>query len=157
VLRAVVATAAVNLVLNIVSAWLAVRGQDGVRVWGAPIAETSVFWNLVGTLFLLPLITCALVTTAVRHDIRSGSLKSLSALRASHPLLSALPTGRLRRGLALGAIAVAAVTPLLIAIIALADATELTQAEFLDVQAAFAVVLGALLTPVIALYAMIDP
>ena len=157
VLRAVLATAVFNLVVNAATGWLAVLGQDGVQLWGAPLAETTVFWNLVGTLFLLPLITCALVTTAVRHEVRAGSLKSLSRLRSSHPLLSALPAGRLRRGLALGAIAVAAAAPLLLVAVALWNGIELTTAEFLDVQVLFAVALGTLVTPLIALYAMTDP
>ena len=51
-------------------------------MWGAPLVEPSVFWDLIGTLFLLPLITGALTTAAIRRDIRRGVAASGSA-RAS--------------------------------------------------------------------------
>jgi hypothetical protein len=157
VLKALLATAAINVAVNAAIAWLSVRGQDGVPLWGAPLVETSTFWNLVGTLFLLPLITCVLTTTAVRRDLRLGSLVSLSGLRPAHPWLAALPPARLRRGLACGALAVIALAPPLTLALVLSGFPELTRGQFIACQAAFAVLLGALVTPPIALCAMADP
>jgi hypothetical protein len=156
-LKALLATAAINVAVNAAIAWLSVRGQDGVPLWGAPLVETSTFWNMVGTLFLLPLITCVLTTTAVRSDLRQGSLVSLAGLRPAHPWLAALPASRLRRGLACGALAVATLAPPLTLALVLADFPELTTDQFIACQVAFAVVLGALVTPPIALCAMADP
>jgi glutathione S-transferase-like protein len=155
--KAVIATAAFNLMLNGAIAWLGVQGQEEVHFWGTPLVETSIFWNVLGTLFLLPLITCGLVMTAVRRDVALGSLTSLSGLRAPYPSLSALPSGRLQRGLTLGVMAVIGLAPPLIIGLVVSGLSELTQEQFVVYQAAFAVTLGAVVTPIIALYAMADP
>lgn len=157
VLKALVATAAINVVVNAALAWLGVSGQESVPFWGLPLAETSVFWNLVGTLFLLPAITCVLTTAAVRRDVRLGSLASLDSLRYIHRRLSALPPGAARRGLVLGGLAVVALAPPLLLALAVAGFPEPTRGEFVAWQTAFAVLLGALVTPVIAFFAMTDP
>ncbi len=156
VLRALFATAAFNLVVTGAIAWLSVRGQETVPLWGVPLVETSTFWNVVGTLFLLPFITCALTTLAIRRDVRLGSLASVSHLRASYRWLAVLPSAHLHRGLVMGAIAVTTLAPLLILTLVVVDFPELTRDQFVAWQTAFAVALGALVTPVIALYAMAD-
>lgn len=155
VVNALLVTAAINVVVNAAIAWLSVRGQDGVSLWGVPLVETSTFWNVIGTLFLLPLITCLLTTAAVRRDVRLGSLAALSGLRSGR--LPAMPAGRLRRGVAFGILAVAALAPPLTLVLVASGFPELSRGQFIACQAAFAVALGALVTPIIALYAMADP
>ncbi|HEX6687844.1 MAG TPA: hypothetical protein VF085_04175 [Solirubrobacterales bacterium] len=157
VLRALLAAAAINVVINAAMAWLSVHGQDGVPLWGAPMAETTIIWNVVSTLFLLPLITCVLVTRVVRQEVRQGSLTSLSRLRSAHGWLAALPSTPWRRGVAFGAIAVVVLAPPLTLALAASGFPELTGGQFIACQAAFTAVLGAIVTPVIALYAMVDP
>jgi hypothetical protein len=155
--KALLATAAINVGVNATIAWLSVRGQETVQLWGVPLMETSIFWNVVGTLFLLPAITCVLTTTAVRRDVRLGSLASLDWLRSAHRWLGALPAARLSRGIVFGAVAVVALAPPLTLVLAASGSPELTRGEFVAWQTAFAVALGAVVTPVIALYAMADP
>lgn len=157
VVKALLATAAINVGVNATIAWLSVRGQEVVPLWGVPLAETSIFWNVVGTLFLLPLITCVLTTTAVRRDVRLGSLTSLDRLRSEHRWLTALPSARLPRGVVFGAVAVVALAPPLTLALVVSGFAELTRGQFVAWQTTFAVALGAALTPVIALYAMADP
>lgn len=157
ILRALLATAASNVVINAVIAWLSVRGQVTVPLWGVPLVETSIFWNVVGTLFLLPLITCLLVTNVLWRDVRLGSLTSVSHLRSAYHWLAVLPPDRLRRGVAFGAIAVATLAPILTVAPVVLGFPELTRGQFVVCQAAFAVAIGAVVTPVIALYAMADP
>ncbi len=157
VTRAFLFTAAINALVNAAIAWLSVRGQETVPLWGVPIAETSTFWNVIGTLFLLPLITCLLTTAAVRRDVELGSLDSLSRLRPAHRWLAALPPSSLRRGAAFGGLAVAFLGPPLILALLVSSFPELTGGQFVVCQTAFAVCLGALVTPAIALYAMADP
>ncbi len=155
--RALLATAAINALVNAAIAWLGVRGQETVQLWGVPLAETSIFWNVAGTLFLLPLITCLLTTAAVRRDVKLGSLDSVSRLRPVHPWLAALPRSSLRRGAVFGGVAVAVLGPPLILVLLVSSFPELTAGQFITCQTAFAVCLGALVTPAIALYAMADP
>jgi hypothetical protein len=157
VFKAVIGTAAINLLLNGVVDWLGVRGLDDVSVWGGPADETSFFWSMILTFFLLPLITCLLVTTTIRRDVRLGSLEPLGKLREAHRWLSALPATRLRRGIAFGAIAlVLFVPPLALALLA-AGVTELTREQYVAWHVTLAVALGAVVTPAIALCAMAEP
>jgi hypothetical protein len=155
--RALVATVAINTVVNATIAWLSVAGQDSIPMWGAPLVETSIFWNVIGTLFLLPLITCVLTTMAIRADIRSGSLSSLSELRATHGWLAALPVSRWRRGAAIGVLAVSTLAPPLLLVLVGAGPGDLDQGQFVLCQTVFAVLLGIVVTPPIALCAMADP
>jgi hypothetical protein len=157
ILRALLATAVSNVVVNAVISWISVRGELTVSLWGLPVVETSIFWNVVGTLFLLPLITCLLVTNAIWREVRLGSLTSVSHLRAVHHWLAVLPPDRLLRSVAFGAIAVATLAPIVTLALIVSGAPELTKEQFVVCQTAFAVVIGAIVTPVIALYAMADP
>jgi hypothetical protein len=150
-------TAVINVIVNAAIAWLSVAGQDSVSMWGAPLVETSIFWNVVGTLSLLPLITCVLTTTAIRADIRSGSLPPLTELRSAHSWLASLPFPRWRRGVVVGALAVVMLAPPLVLVLVAADLGDLSEGQFVLCQAGFAVLLGVLVTPPIALCAMADP
>ena len=92
-------------------------------MWGAPLVGPSVFWTVIGTLFLLPLFTCVLATGAVRRDIRRGSLERLEP-DSSHRWLSELPASRWRRGAEIGGLAVVLGAPpvlLLLAILGFPD------------------------------------
>lgn len=155
--RALAATVVINVVVNAAIAWLSVAGQGSVSMWGAPLVETSIFWNVVGTLFLLPLITCVLTTTAIRADIRSGSLPPLTELRSAHRWLASLPFPRWRRGAVVGALAVVMLAPPLILVLVAADFGDLDAGQFVLCQTVFAVLLGVVVTPPIALCAMADP
>jgi hypothetical protein len=155
--KALLATAAINTVVNAAIASLSVAGQGSVSMWGAPLVETSIFWNLIGTLFLLPLITCVLTTTAIRADIRRGSLASLRDLRATHRRLAALPPARWSRGAAIGALAVVTLAPPLVLALVVTNPGDLDRAQFVLYQTVFAVLLGAVVTPPIAVLAMADP
>lgn len=155
--RALAATAAINVVVNAAIAWLSVAGQGSVPMWGAPLVETSIFWDVVGTLFLLPLITCVLTTTAIRADIRSGSLPPLTELRSAHRWLASLPLPRWRRGAVVGALAVIALAPPLVLVLVASGLSDLDEGQFVLCQTGFAVLLGVMVTPPIALCAMADP
>jgi len=157
IVNALLVTAAINVVVNAAIAWLGVKGQEDVTMWGTPLTETSVFWNVVGTLFLLPLVTCVLTTTAIRRDVRRGALESLGRLRSSHRWLAALPLPRWRRAALLGTLIAAALAPPIILVLVVSDFSHLTRDQFVICQTAFAVLLGVLVTPPIAVFAMADP
>jgi hypothetical protein len=156
VVNALFATALINVIVNAAIAWLGTRGQDTISMWGVPLAETSLVWNVIGTLFLLPLITCVLTTTAIRRDVRRNALVpldwSLFARRRS-----ALPFPRWRRGVVLGALATVFLAPPIVLVLVALGSPELSMGQFLISQTVFAVVLGILVTPPIALCAMADP
>lgn len=155
--RALLTAGAFNLVVTAGIAWLSVSSQRAVPLWGIPLMETTTFWNVVGTLFLLPLITCMLTAIAIRRDVRLGSLTSVSHLRSPYRWLGVLPPARFKRGATLGAVVAALLAPPMIFILIASDFPELTPEQFVVFQTAFAVALGALITPVVALYEMADP
>ena len=156
VLNALLATAVINLAVNTGIAWLSVKGQAGVPLWARPLSKTSTIGDTLGTLFLLPLITCMLCTTAVWRELRTGALIPLPGAPPYDRWLADLPAGRLRRGIAFGAIVFLALAPPVTAALAVIDFGTLTEGQFVAFKTAFAIGLGAIVTPVIALCAMTD-
>lgn len=149
-------TALINVVVNVAIDLLSLGDRDSVPMWGAPLVGPSVLWTVIGTLFLLPLITCALATGAVRRDLRRGSLERLEP-DATHRWISGLPAGRWRRGAEIGAFAVVVLAPPTLLVLAILGFPDLDRTQYVVWQTVFAVLLGAAATPVIALAAMADP
>ena len=81
----------------------------------------------------------------------------LSRLRATHPWLAALPSARWRRGAAIGALAVVALAPPLVLALVAVGPGDLDERQFVLCQTVFAVLLGIVVTPPIAVLAMADP
>jgi hypothetical protein len=156
VVNALFVTAAINVLVNGAIDLLTVANRDAVPMWGLPLVEPSVFWTLIGTLFLLPLFTSALSTAAIRRDIGRGSMARLDHLASTHPGIARLPAGRWRRGAAVGGIAVAVLAPPLVVLLALLGSPDLSAGQFVAYQVIFAVLLGVLVTPPIALAAMAE-
>jgi hypothetical protein len=155
--NAVGVTACVNLVLNAGIALVSVIAADSVPVWSAPlVGGPSVVADTVGTLFTLPLITCLICTTSVWLELRSGRLAPLTGPGAVRSLLDRLPARRLRRGLAFGAGTTLVLGAPTIGVVMALPLDELSAPAFVVFKVAFAVGLGALVTPVIALRAMAD-
>lgn len=155
--HALLVTALMNLVLNAGITWLMVRGQSRVPLWTLPLpGKTNIITDTVGTFFVLPLITCLLVTTAIWHEVRVGRLPPLSGAPTPQSLLARLPTGRLRRGAALGGLCALVLSPLSALVLAGVDPGGLSTPGFVLYKAVLGVVLGAIVTPVIALCAMAD-
>jgi hypothetical protein len=153
-INAIGVTAGINLVVNTGVAWLSLLGAKRVPLWSVPLLEgPSTLTDTIGTLFVLPLITCLLCTTAVWQELRTGRLTPLTR---SPSLLDRLPHHRLRRGLAFGAGSTILLAPPVTAAIVMLDIGDLSGRAFMVYKAAFAVALGALVTPLIALRAMAD-
>jgi hypothetical protein len=155
--NAIGVTACVNLVLNAGIALVSVIGADTVPVWSAPLlGGPSIVADTIGTLFTLPLVTCLLCTTSVWWELRSGRLTPITAPGAVRSLLGRVPARRLRRGLAFGTGTALVLGPPTIGLILALPLDELSPAAFVVYKVAFAIGLGALVTPLIALRAMAD-
>ena len=151
VVNALIVSAFVNLGINGVLAWLSVRGHHAVPIWGLPgLGKTNVVTDSVGTLFLLPFFTCAMCTTAVWREVRAERLPRLEALVVP----PSLAHGRLRRGAVLGVATAAVVSPVIVTVLALSRLGTVSAPQFVLYKAVFAVVLGAAVTPIIAVLAM---
>src|SRR4051794_8143672 len=101
VVNAVLITAVVNAGLNALFAWLGMRGRHDVAPWAWGPASTGT--DTLGTLFVLPFVTCLVTTTAVRWERRSGSLARVRGLPSALPWLAALPAPLLARAACCGA------------------------------------------------------
>ncbi len=149
IVNAILVTALINAIVNLLIAYGAVGDRDSVPMWGVPLVEPSIFWDLVGTLFILPLITSGLITASIRRDIRRGTLSPLKQGAGG-------ATGW-RRGAELGVVAVFSVTPPLLLIFAVLGFPEMSDSTFVAWHTALAVVLGIVVTPLLAVLAMAEP
>ena len=153
VINALLITAVVNLAINGLLAWFSVRTQHGVPVWALPRpGKTNVLTDTVGTFFFLPLFTCLTCTTAVWREMRAGRMPRLEALAVPQRLAR----GRLRRGAWLGVITVALLSPIAIVVLAVGQMDTVSTTGFVVYKMILGVLLGAAVTPVIAVLAMAD-
>jgi hypothetical protein len=142
-----VGSVVVNLLINGVIAFLMFRGSASVPLWG----QQSIAGDTIGTTFFLPLFTSLMVTPLSRRRMRAGDLSPI----VGAPLgLQWLPEHTLRRGIALGVFTAIAVAPLSLAVLALLGVAEQSFWGFVAFKAVFAAALGAVVTPLIALWAI---
>jgi hypothetical protein len=154
-LNTIVIAAIVNAALSALIAWVSAANEDEIPLWAVPLVEgPSLITDTVGTFFILPFLTTLIVTTVVWHELREGRLAPLS--RRSAGLLSRLPRTRVRRGAYFGAICMLVFGPPAALVLALQDPGDVSVGDFVLYKAVFGVVLGAIVTPPIALAAMTD-
>ncbi|TMA62975.1 MAG: hypothetical protein E6J68_12805 [Deltaproteobacteria bacterium] len=140
-----VGAAVFNFVLNAAIAGAMFRSVDVVPLWG----QQSIMGDTIGTCFLLPLLTCLIATRLVRGHLRAGKVASLGWTRASHPVLGWLPQTTARRGIAL-------LAPLAFVALGLLGVAGLPFWRFVLFKAAFAALAAALVTPLVALWAIAE-
>jgi hypothetical protein len=142
-----VGSVVVNLFINGAIAFLMFRGAASVPLWG----QQSIAGDTIGTTFFLPLFTSLIVTPLSRRRVRAGTLTPI----AGAPLgLRWLPQHTLWRGIVLGVFTAIAVAPLSLALLALLGGAEQSFWGFVAFKAVFAATLGAIVTPLIALWAI---
>jgi hypothetical protein len=93
------------------------------------------------------------ITTTVRADLRH---EKIAPLGDAPRWVERLPQGRLRRALLIGLVCLLVLGPPAAAILSLVDYGDITVGEFVVYKAIVGVVLGAIVTPPIALAAMRD-
>jgi hypothetical protein len=137
-----------NLVINWVIAWLLFRNATHVPLWG----HSSIAGDTIATSFLLPLITCLIVTPIARGRVRAGLVQQLA--RADS--WKWLPRNVTLRGTVIGILCLIAFTPLTLLGFWVLGIAELTPWQFIWFKATFAAIEGALITPFLALWAISD-
>lgn len=148
-----IGSALFNLVLNGAIAWALFRDLDVVPLWG----QASIAGDTLGTCFFLPFFTALIVTPLVRRRVNKGGIDGLGWTRESHALLGWLPAGTFRRALALGALTLVVIGPLMILALHGFSVAELAFGPFIAFKATFAGLLALLVTPVISLWALAEP
>jgi hypothetical protein len=147
-----VGSAVINFVINGVIAWAMFRSMITVPLWG----QQSIAGDTIGTSFMLPFITCLIVTPLVHRQIRSGKIPRLEWRRAAHPALGRLPGSTVPRALVFGIICAIAVAPLAVWALSVLDVTQMSLWRFLTFKATYAAALAAVVTPLIGLCVLGD-
>jgi hypothetical protein len=145
-----VGSVVVNLPLNAAIAWLLFRGASAVPFWGSQ----SLAGDTIATCFLLPLITTLIATPLCRHRVRAGGLTPLPWTDRMRATLGRLPSGTWWRGVVFGALTTIVVAPVALVALRGIGVDVLPFGSFVAFKGVFAAALGALVTPLIAGYAI---
>ena len=137
-----------NLLLNGAIAWALFRSAPHVPLWG----ESSVGVDLLATAFLLPFLTCLIVSPLVRRHVRDGKVPPLPAAQLPHTGWS--DRSAMLRGLVLGAAGVVFGALPLVWALSLAQAQPLAVGEFVAFKAVWAALLALAVTPIVGWWAL---
>ena len=143
----------INFVLNGVIGLLMYRGVDPVPTWGV---ESSAGPDLIGTCFILPAITCLVVTPLVRRDIRLGKVERATQSQHVPGWLRLFQRPLAIRALFFGLASVMTVGGLAAAVLLSAGPVEFGHSFFLWLKASFGALLGGVVTPIIGLVALAE-
>jgi hypothetical protein len=152
IVNALGVSALINVVINFAIAWLGTRSVHSVAAWAVPLRRPSTIIDTLATSFTLPFVTTITATPAVVRELRAGRLLPLrdSDLRRT---LERLPRPVVRRAFRVALWTGLTVGPA--ATLTLAATTgSLSVSSFLIFKVAFAVALGLVVTPLVALAAM---
>ncbi|HEU4429762.1 MAG TPA: hypothetical protein VFT98_13455 [Myxococcota bacterium] len=140
----------INFVLNGAIAYAINRNASSIPFAG----QASIVGDTVITSFLLPFLTCLIVTGLIHKQIAGGKLAALSSAPGSGAFGFLAARGKALRGALLGVAAVALVAaPTLLALGAL-GVDELARDAFLFFKAGYAGALAAIVQPIIAWVAL---
>ena len=152
---AILIAAVVNAALSALIAWLVTVGEDEIPNAAVPLIEgPSVVVDTVGTFFVLPFLTTLAITTVIWKEMREGHLTRVPLAPGS--FAERLPDTRLRRATRIGLLCLVALGPIGAVVLLLLDYGGISISEFVIYKAIVGVVLGALVTPPIAMVAFGD-
>jgi hypothetical protein len=137
-----------NLVLNGAIAWALFRSAAHVPLWG----ESSLGVDLLATAFLLPFLTCLIVSALVGRHVRDGKVPPLPAAQLPHTGWA--DRSAMQRALVLGAAGVVFGALPLVWVLSLAQAQPLAVGSFVAFKAVWAALLALAVTPIVGWWAL---
>jgi hypothetical protein len=149
-------TAVINVVVNLAIAWAGTRGLHSVSLLTPTPWRPSTIGDTVATTFVLPLVTTVVCTLAVRLDVRRGRIRPLPPDSMACEFIVDKTHSLLPRALRIAVCTCVTAGPLAAAGLYLADFGDVTTSAFIVFKVAFAVALGSIVTPYIALAAMAE-
>jgi hypothetical protein len=155
-INSILITAFINVVINLVASLAGARGHHVVW-WSINPFKTSLLYNTLGTLFLLPVLTALGVNAAIAKEQRSGTLEPIQPPFSARLWSWICVPSSLRRGLRFSVVIFAVLAPIDIVLVVVFGRHGLDQLHFSVLQIAIAVILGMIVTPFIALAAMSEP
>ena len=145
-----------NGVLNALIAWLFTFNEDEIPQAKAPlVGGPSVLVDTVATCFVLPFLTTLVITTVIWGEMRKGHLTKAAARAAGRSRSGCRRPGCAGRP-GSGLICLFVFGPISAAGVLLFDYGDISVGEFVLYKAIFGVVLGAAVTPWIAMIAFSD-
>ena len=137
-----------NFLLNGLIVWALFRGAENVPLWG----EQSVGVDLLATGFILPFLTCVIVSALVSRQEKSGKVSPLpdQQFPHSHWFERSVP----RRGLFLGVLGVVFGAVPVVWALTLGQAQPFSVSDFVLFKAVWAAMLAAVVTPIIGWWAL---
>jgi hypothetical protein len=157
VVNAVIVAAVSNVLISAGIAWVSSIGRPHIALWSIePWRGPGLITDTVGTILLLPLFTCVIVSNAVRVARRRGELVRCGASVCPPAWFSALPQHLWRRGLRIGLVASAGLIPIALVLLFTLARGGLPRWDFVLSKALLGFGLGAIVTPLITLMAMAD-
>lgn len=155
IVNAIAVTALVNVVVNAGLAWFGSLGLHTVPLWSIPLVQkASTATDTLGTFFFLPISTCVLCTLSVRIQQHRRGLPVIDRKLVGRAVR--LPRHPLRRGVALGAGSVIALSPIAGVALAISHVGDVSTRTFILYATGLGVALGLVVTPLVALLAMAD-
>ncbi len=137
-----------NVVLNALIAWALFRSVAAVPLWG----DASVGVDLLATGFILPFLTCLIVSAIVGRQVRSGKLPRLPSDQLS--LSRWAERSPALRGLFLGSVGVVLGAVPIVWALSLGQAQPIPLQSFIVFKAVWAGMLALLVTPVVGWWAL---
>lgn len=144
-----VGAAVLNVGINGVIAWAMFHGQSSVPLWG-PI---GIAVDTAATSLILPFLTCVIVTLLTDWHVRAGRV---AALPRSHArgLQRRLPAGTLAQAVVFAVASFVVLVPITLSALVSLGIEQMPFRTFVFFKAGFAVVDGAMVTPLIAWLAL---
>jgi hypothetical protein len=138
-----------NFLLNGAIAWALFRSAAHVPLWG----EQSVAGDTMITAFLLPLLTCLIVSRLVARQVAAGHVPPLRG--NDLPLAGPSRHSTLVRGTLLGVMAMALAAGPLVAALDASGFSGFALWPFIGFKAAFAALLAGAVTPLVGWWALL--
>jgi hypothetical protein len=135
----------VNAVINALAGWLTFRDKPYVSVWGS---QETVFADLLGTSFFLPLITSLVASAIVSRAVAGQTIQPLSESELPLCLRWFRKSVAIRSVLFGAAGLLLAVLPVGLLCLAFGQ-DHLSVAVYVVVKVTYAVILGMIVTPLI--------
>jgi sterol desaturase/sphingolipid hydroxylase (fatty acid hydroxylase superfamily) len=137
-----------NFLLNGLIVWALFRTVELVPLWG----KSSVGIDLLVTGFVLPFLTCLIVSTIVSRDFRAGKIPAIPNNQL--PLSKWFQRSLLVRGLFLGILGVIFAAAPIVWALDLGQAQPLAVSSFILFKAVWAALLAMVFTPIVGWWAL---
>jgi hypothetical protein len=150
IVEEIVGSTIVNFFVNGGIAWFLFHAVASVPLWG----KSSIAVDTLATALVLPVVTALIARLIVRQQVMAGKLAPIPPAELGSSFW--LRRSSAGRGALLGAAAVVLGGVPVVLVFALAGPTQLATTSFIVFKASFAAAVGAVVTPLLGWWALVD-